>query len=109
MFVKTSTTPAPVPAQPGSDAARCEAANTAIGGIDRFLENPPASAIHPTSINDASLVGPVLANARGDTAAAHRLGFLEGTRDEVGTKFAAKPTASASLKPRPFEIALPRP
>jgi hypothetical protein len=73
-----------------------EAANVAIGGIDRFFENPPKSAIHPTNLNDPTLVGPVLANARGDTAAAHRLGFLEGTRDEIGTKFAAKPTASAS-------------
>jgi hypothetical protein len=73
-----------------------EAANVAIAGIDRFLENPPASAIHPSNVNDPTLVGPVLANARGDTAAAHRLGFLAGTRDEIGTKFAAKPTASAS-------------
>ena len=82
--------------QPGSGRREGEAANTAIGGIDRFFQNPPASAIHPTSLNDPSLVGPVLANARADTAAAHRLGFLEGTRDEIGTKFAAKPTASAS-------------
>lgn len=73
-----------------------EAANTAIGGIDRFLQNPPASAIHPSNINDPTLVGPVLANARADTAAAHRLGFLTGTRDEIGTKLAAKPAASAS-------------
>ena len=73
-----------------------EAANVAIGGLDRFLENPPKSAIHPTNVNDPTLVGPVLANARGDTAAAHRIGFLEGTRDELGTKFAAKPGASAS-------------
>jgi hypothetical protein len=73
-----------------------EAANVAIGGIDRFFQSPPKSAIHPTNLNDPTLVGPVLANARGDTAAAHRLGFLEGTRDEIGTKFAAKPNASAS-------------
>jgi hypothetical protein len=73
-----------------------EAANTAIGGLDRFLENPPKSAIHPSNINDPTLVGPVLANARADTAAGHRLGFLEGTRDEIGTKIAAKSNASAS-------------
>lgn len=73
-----------------------EAANTAISGIDRFLENPPPSAIHPSNVNDATLVGPVLSLARGDTAAAHRLGLLEGTRDEIGTKLAAKPAASAS-------------
>jgi hypothetical protein len=75
-----------------------EAANIAIGGIDRFLERPPASAIHPTNLNDPTLVGPVLSNARGDTAAAHRLGFLEGTRDELGTKFAAKANASAGAE-----------
>jgi hypothetical protein len=75
-----------------------EAANVAIEGIDRFFHNPPASAIHPTNLNDASLVGPVLANARGDTAAAHRVGFLTGTRDELGTKFAAKANASAGAE-----------
>jgi hypothetical protein len=75
-----------------------EAANVAIGGIDRFLQNPPRSAIHPSNLNDPSLVGPVLANARGDTAAAHRLGFLTGTRDEVGTKLAAKANASGSVE-----------
>ena len=82
--------------QPGSARREGEAANTAISGIDNFVQNPPAGRIHPTNLNDPALVGPVLANARGDTAAAHRLGFLEGTRDEIGTKFAAKPTASAS-------------
>jgi hypothetical protein len=75
-----------------------EAANIAIGGIDRFLSSPPKSAIHPSNLNDPTLVGDVLANARGDTAAAHRLGFLTGTRDELGTKFAAKANASAGAE-----------
>jgi len=84
--------------QPGSARREGEAANTAISGIDSFLHNPPKSAIHPTNLNDPSLVGPVLANARADTAASHRLGFLTGTRDEIGTKLAAKPNASGSVE-----------
>jgi hypothetical protein len=81
---------------PGSGHREGQAANLAIEGIDKFFQNTPKSAIHPSSLSDPSLVGPVLSNARADTAAAHRLGFLEGTRDELGTKFAAKPGSSAS-------------
>src|SRR6478736_3188590 len=84
--------------QPGSARREGEAANTAISGIDSFLHNPPKGAIHPSNLNDPSLVGPVLANARADTAASHRLGLLTGTRDEIGTKLAAKPNASRSVE-----------
>jgi hypothetical protein len=81
---------------PGSGHREGQAANIAIEGIDKFFQNTPKSAIHPSSLNDPSLVGPVLSNARADTAASHRLGFLEGTRDQLGTKLAAKPGSSAS-------------
>jgi hypothetical protein len=88
------TTRAAAPKLPGP--RETEAANTAIRGIDNFFDATPRSALHPSNVNDASLVGPVLRNARGDTAAAHRLGYLTGTAEDIGTRLAAKPGASAS-------------
>lgn len=74
------------------------AANIAIQGIDKFIENPPAGSFHPTSLNDPKLVGELGRGARSDWATAERLGYLNRVEQNVDTKLAAKPPGGSGAQ-----------
>lgn len=54
------------------------AAGQVVRSINDFLENTPASAIHPHSVNDPALASQLFREGRGNWAASERLDFLRG-------------------------------
>jgi hypothetical protein len=72
----------------GASASERRGAKISTDVIDSILSNPPPGRIHPTSLNDPSLVGLLSEEARGNRATAERLGYLRGTGEDTAFKAA---------------------